>query len=72
VDICNQKPPPETIAVEDEVRVYHSSDSVTDGTQNIPPIIHNPNTTDNCKNLVPLSTDSFVAIHYSPKIGGIG
>jgi hypothetical protein len=24
------------------------------------------------KNLVPLSTDSFVAINYSPKIGGIG
>jgi hypothetical protein len=48
VDVCNQKPPPETIVVQDEVRVSHSSNTVTDGTQNIPPIVHNPNTTDHC------------------------
>jgi hypothetical protein len=35
-------------------------------------IAHNPNTNDHCKNLVPLSTDLFVAMYYSPKIGGIG
>jgi hypothetical protein len=38
VDVSNQIPPPETIAVQEEVRVSHSSDIVTDGTKNIPPI----------------------------------
>ncbi len=68
VDVSNWKPPPETIAVQAEVRVAHSSNTVTIGTKHIPPIFQNPNTNDHC----PLSTDSFVAINYSPKIGGIG
>jgi hypothetical protein len=33
-DVSNQKPPPETIAVLDEVRVSHPSNTVTDGMQN--------------------------------------
>jgi hypothetical protein len=75
-DVSNQKPPPETIAALDEVTVSHSSDTVTDGMQNsdtvtdgmqnIAPIVHYPNNTDHCNNLVPSSTDSFVAINYSP------
>ncbi len=87
-DVSNQKPPPETIAVLDVVTVSHPSDTVTDGMQNsngiqnsntvtdgmqnIALIVHYPNNTDHCNNLVPSSTDSFVAINYSPKIGGIG
>ncbi len=38
-------------------------DTVSDGMQNIAPVVHT---------YLPLSTDSFVAICYSPKIGGIG
>ena len=77
VDVSNRKPPPETIAVQENNRVSHSSDTVTDGTENIPPpcksvAVPNLNTNDHHKNLVPLSTVSFVAINYSPKIGGIG
>jgi hypothetical protein len=81
-DVSNPKPPPVTIAVLDEDTVSHPSDTVTDrmqnsdtvtvGMQNIAPIVHYPNNTDHCNNLVPSSTDSFVAINYSPKIGGIG
>jgi hypothetical protein len=81
-DVSNQKPPPETIAVLDEVTVSHPSNTVTDGMQNsntvtdgmqhISPIVHYPNNTDHCNNLVPSSTDSCVAIKYTPKIGGIG
>jgi hypothetical protein len=77
VDVSNHKPPPETIAVQENDRVSHSSDTVTDGMENIPPpcksvAVPNLNTNDHCKNLVPSSTVSFVAIYYPPKIGGIG
>jgi hypothetical protein len=79
-DVSNQKPPPKTIAVLGKEMVPHpsvtvtdgmqncdgmqNSNTVSDGMQNIAPIVHN--------NLVPLSTDSFFAIYYSPKNGGIG
>ena len=77
VDVSNPKPPPETIAVQENDRVAHSSNTVTDGTENFPPprksvAVPNLNTNDHCKNLFPSSTVSFVAINYSPKIGGIG
>jgi hypothetical protein len=77
VDVSDRKPPPETIAVQENDRVSHSSDTVTDGTESFPPprksvAVPNLNTNDHCKNLVPLSTVSFVAINYPPKIGGIG
>jgi hypothetical protein len=67
VDVSNHKPPPETIAVQENDRVSHSSDTVTDGMENIPPprksvAVPNLNTNIHCKNLVPLSTVSFVAI----------
>jgi hypothetical protein len=76
VDVSNRKPPPETTAVQENDRVSHSSDTVTDETENITPpcksvAVPNLNTNDHCKNLVPLSTVSFVAINYFPKIGGI-
>ncbi len=75
VDISNRKPPPKTIAVQENDRVSRSSDTVTDGTENYPPpcksvAVPNLNMNDHHKNLVPLSTVSFVAINYSPKIGG--
>ncbi len=57
-DVSNQKPPPETIAV-----LGKDSDTVSDGMQDIPPVVHSP---------LILSTDAFVARYYSPKIGGIG
>ncbi len=57
VDVSNQKPSPETIAVQAEVTVSHPSNTGTDGMQNIPPIVHYPNNTDHCNNLVPSSTD---------------
>jgi hypothetical protein len=77
VDVSNCKPPPKTIAVQENDRVSHSSDTVTDGKENIPPpcksaAVPNFNMDDHGKNLVPLSTVSFVAIDYSPKVGGIG
>ena len=77
VDVSNCKPPPETIAVQENNRVSHSSDTVTDGMENIPlpcksVAVPNLNTNYHHKNLVPSSTVSFVAINYSPKIGGIG
>ncbi len=76
VDVSNHKLPPETIAVQENDRVSHSSNTVTDGTENIPHpcksvAVPNLNTNDHRKNLVPSSTVSFVAINYSPKIGGI-
>jgi hypothetical protein len=37
VDVSNQKPPPETIAVQENDRVSYSCNTVTDGTKNIPP-----------------------------------
>ncbi len=37
VDVSSLKPPPETIAVQDNDRVSRSSDTVTDGMENIPP-----------------------------------
>ena len=33
VDVSNRKPPPETIAVQENDRVSHSSNTVTDGTK---------------------------------------
>ncbi len=57
-DVSNQKPPPETIAV-----LGKDSDTVSDGMQDIAPVVHSPHF---------LSTDAFVARYYSPKIGGIG
>ncbi len=78
-DVSDQKPSPETIAVLGKETVCHpsvtvtdvmqicdgmqNSDTVSDGMQNIAPIVHTS---------LPLSTDAFVAIYYSPKIGGIG
>jgi hypothetical protein len=60
-----------------DIGVWHAPDSVPDGMQNIQPppescAITNFNTNDDHKNLVSSSTFSFVAINYSPKIGGIG
>ncbi len=77
VDASNRKPPPETIAVQENNRVSHSSNTGTNQTENFPPpcksvAVPNLNTNDHHKNLVPSSTVSFVAINYSPKIGGIG
>ena len=57
-DVSNQKPPPETIAV-----LGKDSDTVSDGLQDIAPVVHSP---------LISSTDAFVARYYSPKIGGIG
>jgi hypothetical protein len=37
VDVSNRKPPPETIAVQENDRVCHATNAVTDGVQNIPP-----------------------------------
>ncbi len=78
-DVSNQKPPPETIAVLGKETVCHpsvtvtdgmqisdgmqNSDTVSDGMQNIAPIVHTT---------LPSSTEAFVAIYYSPKFGGIG
>jgi hypothetical protein len=78
-DVSNQKPPPETIAVLGKETVCHprgtvtdgmqicngmqTSDTVSDGMQNIAPMVHTP---------LISSTDAFVARYYSPKIGGIG
>jgi hypothetical protein len=78
-DVCNQKPPPEPIAFLGKETVCHpsvtvtdgiqicdgmpTSDTVSDGMQNIAPIFHTP---------LISSTDVFVAIYNSPKIGGIG
>jgi hypothetical protein len=77
VDVSNRKPPPETIAVQENNRVCHASDIVTDGMENIPPphksvAVTNFNTNDHHENCVSSSTISFVAINFSPKIGGIG
>ncbi len=57
-DVSNRKTPPETIAV-----LGKDSDTVSDGMQDIAPVVHSP---------LILSTDAFVARYYSPKIGGIG
>jgi hypothetical protein len=40
-----------------------TSDTVSDGMQNIAPMVHTP---------LILPADAFVARYYSPKIGGIG
>jgi hypothetical protein len=77
VDVSNRKPPPETIAVQENDGVCHATDTVTDGMQNIPPphksvAVANFNVNDYHKNSVSSFTISFVAINYSPKIGGIG
>ncbi len=77
VDVSNRKPPPETIAVQENDRVYHVGNTVTDGMEKIPPphksvAVANFNTNDHHKNFVSSSTISFVAINFSPKIGGIG
>ncbi len=77
VDVSNRKPLPETIAVQKNDGVCHATDTVTDEMQNIPPphksvAVYNFNTNDNQEHFVSSSTISFVAIHYSPKIGGVG
>ena len=77
VDVSNRKPPPETIAVQENDRVCHVGNTVTDGMENIPPphksvAVANFNTNDHHTNFVSSSTISFVAINYSTKIGGIG
>ncbi len=77
VDVSKRKPPPETIAVQENDRVCHVGNTVTDGMENILPphdsvAVANFNTNDHHKNFVSLSTVSFVVINYSPKIGGIG
>jgi hypothetical protein len=77
VDVSNRKPPPETIAVQENDRVCHATDTVTDGMQNIPPphksvAVANFNTNDHHTNFVSSSTISFVAMNYSPKIGETG
>ncbi len=72
-DVSNRKPPPETIAVLGKETVcrpsvtvtnemqncdeMQNSDTVSDGMQNIAPIVHTT---------LSLSTDAFVAIYYSP------
>jgi hypothetical protein len=76
VDVSNRKPPPETIAVQENDGVCHATDTFTDGMQNIPPphesvAVTNFNTNDHHILFLPLPF-SFVAIKYSPKIGGIG
>jgi hypothetical protein len=77
VDVSNRKPPPETIPVQENDRMSHVGNTVTDGMENIPSphesvAVANFNTNDHHENFVSLSTISFVAIYYSPKIGGIG
>ena len=78
VDSSNSKPPPETIAVQENDGVCHATNTVTDGMKkNIPPppesvAVTNFNTNDHHENFVSSSTISFIAINYSPKIGGIG
>ncbi len=73
-DVSNRKPPPETIAVQENNRVCHVSNTVTDGMENIPPphksvAVANFNMNDHHKNFVSLPTILFVAINYSLKIG---
>ncbi len=77
VDVSNHKPPPETIAVQENNWVCHVGKTVTDGMKNIPSphesvAVANFNTHDHHNNFVSLSNVTFVAINYSPKIGGIG
>jgi hypothetical protein len=67
VDVSNRKPPPETIAVQENNRVSHSSNTGTDGMENFSPpcksvAVPNLNTNDHRDNLVPSSTVLFVAI----------
>ncbi len=73
VDVSNHKPPSETIAVQENNRVRHVGNTVTDGMENIPPphesvAVSNFNTNDHHKNFLSSSTILFVAINYSPKI----
>jgi hypothetical protein len=61
----------------DDIGVCHATDTVPDGMQNIPPppesvAVTNFHTNDHQEDIVSSSTFSFVAINYSPKIGGIG
>jgi hypothetical protein len=76
-NVANLRPPPETIAVQENDGVCHATNTVPDGMQNITPppesvAVANFNTNDHHKDVVSSSTFSFVAINYSPKIGGIG
>jgi len=76
-DLDNRKPPPETIAVQGNYGVSLHTDTVADGMQNFPPppesvAVPNFNTNDHHEDVVSSSTFSFVAINYSPKIGGSG
>ena len=77
VDVANRRPPPKTIAVQENDGVCHATDTVPDGMQNIPPppesvAVANFNMNDHHEYFFSSSTASFVAINYSPNIGGIG
>ncbi len=78
MDVANRKPPPETIAAQENDGVCYATDTVPDGMQNFPPppesvAVANFNTNYHHKNFVSSSTTiSFVAINYSSKIGGLG
>jgi hypothetical protein len=78
-DVSNQKPPPETIAVLGKEAVCHPSVTVTDGMQICNEMQTSDTVSDGMQNIAPIvrtplisSTDAFVARYYSPKIGGIG
>ncbi len=78
-DVSDQKRPPETIAVLGKETVCHPSVTVTDGMQICDGIQNSDTVSDGMQNIAPIvhttllsSTDAFVAIYYSPKIGGIG
>ncbi len=63
VDEANRKPPPETIAVQENDGVCHANDTLTDGKQNIPPppesvAVANFNTNEHHKIFVSSSTVS--------------
>ncbi len=76
-DVAIYKPPPETIAVQENDGVCHATNTVLDGMQNFPPppesvAVANFNMNDHHEYFFSSSTASFVAINYSPNIGGIG
>ncbi len=78
-DVSNRKPPPETIAVLGKETVCHPSVTVTDGMKICDGMQNSDTVSDGMQNIAPIvdttlpsSTDAFVAIYYSPEIGGIG
>jgi hypothetical protein len=73
------KPLPETIDVLGKDTVCHPSVTVTDGMQICDGMQNSNTVSDGMQNIAPIvhttlpsSTDAFVVIYYSPKIGGIG